>query len=213
MVKTLSEKQRRIIEFLRSYIADKEYPPSIREIQASCEISSTSVVAYNLGLLEKAGFFRREREVSRGITLLEPAARRARAVAVPIIGAIAAGSPIPVPDEGTWSTAAEETLDLPPAVVGNRDGLYALRVRGNSMIDSLINDGDIVVMEVASTADDGDMVAAWLKAEQETTLKKLYREPGRIRLQPANSAVAPIFAAPNNVDVQGKVVAVIRRVG
>ena len=200
------------MEFLRTYIADKEYPPSIREIQAHCEISSTSVVAYNLGLLEKAGFFRREREVSRGITLLEQSARRGRAVAVPVVGTIAAGSPIPVPDEGTWSTVAEETLELPANLVGNRDGLYALRVRGNSMVDSLINDGDIVVMEATSTADDGDMVAAWLKAEQETTLKKLYREPGRVRLQPANSAMAPIFAVADNVDVQGKVVAVIRRV-
>ncbi len=209
-MKELSAKQRRILEFIRGFIDEHDYPPSIRQIQEACHISSTSVVDYNLRILEKQGYIRRDREVSRAIELLEPGGRRPRVANVPIIGTIAAGQPIPVPTADTWQTFAEETLEVPPDMVGNREKVYALRVKGSSMIDALVNDGDIVVMEAASSAQDGDMVAAWLKREQEATLKRFYREGSRVRLQPANEAMQPIRTDADNVEVQGRVIGAIR---
>jgi repressor LexA len=132
-------------------------------------------------------------------------------VPVPVIGHIAAGRPIPVPTSDTWEMEPLDTVDVSSELARDKENIFALRVKGTSMIDALINDGDVVLMQQAATADDGQMVAAWLKAEGETTLKKLYREPGRIRLQPANSQMKPIYADPNNVEVQGKVVGVIRQ--
>ena len=130
---------------------------------------------------------------------------------IPIIGTIAAGQPIPVPTSDTWrSFDSDETLEVPPDMVGNRENVYALRVKGNSMIDALVNDGDLVIMESASTAQDGDMVAAWLKREQEATLKRFYREGPRVRLQPANESMQPIHTDADNVVVQGRVIGAIR---
>ena len=210
-MKELSEKQRRILEFIQEFISDHDYPPSIRQIQEACKISSTSVVDYNLRILEKEGYIRRDREVSRAIELLEPGGRRPRVASIPIIGTIAAGQPIPVPTSDTWrSFDSDETLEVPPDMVGNRENVYALRVKGNSMIDALVNDGDLVIMESASTAQDGDMVAAWLKREQEATLKRFYREGPRVRLQPANESMQPIHTDADNVVVQGRVIGAIR---
>ena len=210
-MKELSAKQRRIVEFIREFIDEHDYPPSIRQIQEACDISSTSVVDYNLRILERQGYIRRDREVSRAIELLEPGGRRPRVVPVPIIGTIAAGQPIPVPSADTWQTFdPEETLEVPPDMVSGGQNVYALRVKGNSMIDALVNDGDIVIMEPAPAARDGDMVAAWLKREQEATLKHLYREGSRVRLQPANEAMQPIYTEADNVEVQGRVIGAIR---
>jgi repressor LexA len=210
-MKELSAKQRRILEFIREFIDGHDYPPSIRQIQEACDISSTSVVDYNLRILERHGYIRRDREVSRAIELLEPGGRRPRVVAVPIIGTIAAGQPIPVPTADTWQTFdPDETLEVPPDMVSGGQNVYALRVRGDSMIDALVNDGDIVLMEPAPAARDGDMVAAWLKREQEATLKHLYRQGSRVRLQPANQAMQPIYTEADNVEVQGRVIGAIR---
>ena len=210
-MKELSAKQRRILEFIGEFIDEHDYPPSIRQIQEACDISSTSVVDYNLRILERNGYMRRDREVSRAIELLEPGGRRPRVVPVPIIGTIAAGQPIPVPSADTWQTFdPEETLEVPPDMVSGGENVYALRVKGNSMIDALVNDGDIVIMEPAPAARDGDMVAAWLKREQEATLKHLYREGSRVRLQPANEAMQPIYTEADNVEVQGRVIGAIR---
>ena len=208
-MKTLSSKQKEILAFLRRFREEKDYPPTIRDIVKACKISSTSVVDYNLKILEKEGYIRREREVSRGIELLGGA--RNRLVRVPVLGYIAAGEPIPVPSSDTWEMEPIDTVEVSGELVKGRSDVYALRVKGNSMVDALISDGDIVLMQQAETADNGDMVAAWLKAEGETTLKKLYREPNRIRLQPANSQMKPIYAKPKNVEVQGKVIGVIRQ--
>jgi len=208
-MKTLSSKQKEILAFLRRFREEKDYPPTIRDIVKACKISSTSVVDYNLKILEKEGYIRREREVSRGIELLGGA--RNRLVRVPVLGYIAAGEPIPVPSSDTWEMEPIDTVEVSGELVKGRSDVYALRVKGNSMVDALISDGDIVLMQQAETADNGDMVAAWLKAEGETTLKKLYREPNRIRLQPANSQMKPIYAKPKNVAVQGKVIGVIRQ--
>jgi len=210
-MKELSAKQRRILEFIGEFIGEHDYPPSIRQIQEACDISSPSVVDYNLRILEKNGYMRRDREVSRAIELLEPGGRRPRVVPVPIIGTIAAGQPIPVPTAETWQTYdPDETLEVPPDMVSGSQNVYALRVRGDSMIDALVDDGDIVLMEPAPAARDGDMVAAWLKREQEATLKHLYREGSRVRLQPANQAMQPIYTEADNVEVQGRVIGAIR---
>ena len=207
-MKVLSSRQRRILAFLRHFREEKDYPPSIRDIVKGCGISSTSVVDYNLKVLERGGYIRRDPEVSRGIELLDK--YRRSMVRVPVIGYIAAGEPVPVPTSDTWELEPLDTLEVSSELTQGRDGVYALRVKGTSMIDALINDGDIVLMQQASAAEDGEMVAAWLKVEGETTLKRLYREADRIRLQPANSQMEPIYAEPGNVEVQGKVVGVIR---
>lgn len=210
-MKELSAKQRRILEFIQGFIDEHDYPPSIRQIQEACDISSTSVVDYNLRILEKQGYIRRDREVSRAIELLEPGGRRPRVIPVPIIGTIAAGQPIPVPTADTWrGYDAEETLEVSPDMVGGRENIYALRVKGSSMIDALVNDGDIVIMEAATSARDGDMVAAWLKREQEATLKRFYREGSQVRLQPANETMQPIRTDADNVEVQGRVIGAVR---
>ncbi|MFQ5880281.1 MAG: transcriptional repressor LexA, partial [Dehalococcoidia bacterium] len=202
-MKDLSGRQRKILEFIRSYLRERDYPPSIREIQVGCGISSTSVVDYNLRALEKLGYLRRDREVSRAIELLTPAGRRPRTVAIPVVGQIAAGQPIPVPNADTWSSADfSDVIEVTQDMTGGRENVFALRVKGTSMIDALVNDGDIVLMQAATTADDGDMVGVWLRHEGEVTLKRFYREASRVRLQPANSAMAPIYTDPANVEVQ-----------
>jgi repressor LexA len=209
-MKELSAKQRRIFDYISKFIDEHDYPPSIRQIQEACDISSTSVVDYNLRILERMGYIRRDREVSRAIELLHGGARRARVVPVPIIGTIAAGQPIPVPSADTWSGDAGETIEVTPEMVGDRENIFALRVKGTSMIDALVNDGDVVLIQSGHSARDGDMVAAWLKKEQEATLKRIYREGDRVRLQPANETMDPIYTDAGNVEVQGKVIAAIR---
>ena len=201
-MKDLSSKQQKILDFLRRFIREKNYPPSIRDIQEECGISSTSVVDYNLKALERMGYIHRDREVSRAIELLDGSGRRPRTISVPIVGQIAAGRPIPVPE---GSIDYSETVEVTEEMTGGRENVYALRVKGNSMIDALVNDGDIVIMEQAAGAEDGDMVAAWLKQEQEVTLKKFYREGSRVRLQPANTTMKPIYTEADNVEIQGKV--------
>jgi repressor LexA len=209
MTDDLSPKQRTILSFLEEFIAERDYPPSIRDIQHGCNISSTSVVDYNLKRLEERGYIRRDREVSRAIELLNgQGARRGRSVSVPLLGKIAAGTPIPVLPE--TPTSADEYVELTADQAGGRDHLFALRVEGTSMIDALINDGDIVVLEATHSCDDGDMVAVWLRDEEETTLKRFYVEGERVRLQPANAAMEPIYTSVGNVDVQGRVVTAIR---
>jgi repressor LexA len=211
-MKGLSAKQQSILQFMREFIDDHDYPPSIRDIQVGCDISSTSVVDYNLKALERMGMIRRDREVSRAIELLDRGARRSRTVPVPIIGTIAAGQPIPVPTSDTWQQVDyDNVFDATEDMTRGKDNVFALRVRGTSMIDALVNDGDIVILEQTSSADDGDMVAAWLKKENEATLKKFYREGDRIRLQPANSTMKPIFTEAKNVEIQGRVLATVGR--
>ena len=207
--KSLSPKQERIINFVTEFLQDKGYPPTIRDIAAGCGISSTSVVAYNLDKLEQAGYIRRHSDISRGIEFLSPRKNGRKLVYVPIVGTIAAGEPIPVPEAGT--SVPNEGLEVSGELVRGKQDIYALRVKGNSMLDALIGDGDIVLMNYGNSAENGDMVAVWLKEEQEVTLKRFFPETNRVRLQPANSQMKPIYTSPDNVEIQGKVVAVIRR--
>ena len=209
--KALSPKQKRILNFTRKFLDSRGYPPTVRDIVTGCEISSTSVVAYNLARLESAGYIRRHADISRGIELLTNQRSHRHNVTVPVIGEIAAGEPIPVPDSETWDTVASEELEVTEDLTRGKQRVYALRVKGTSMIDALIKDGDIVLMEYVSNAENGDMVAAWLKAEKEVTLKRLFREANRIRLEPANTQMQPIYTTPDNVEIQGKVITVIRQ--
>jgi repressor LexA len=212
-VKTLSSRQRHIIDFVNRFWLDRSYPPTVRDIVSGCGISSTSVVDYNLAILEREGYIRRHPGISRGIELVDQFPARGRTVKVSVIGQIAAGEPIPVPTPDTWDvTDSSEILEVTEELTRGREGVFALRVKGLSMVDSLINDGDIVLMQSVNVVENGEMAAVWLKAEKEVTLKKVYREPKRIRLQPSNSQMEPIFVEPDNVEIQGKVIGVIRRV-
>ncbi len=150
--------------------------------------------------------------MSRGIELLAWSPNQQSRLQVPVIGQIAAGEPIPVPTPDTWDvTASSETLEVTEGLTRGREGIYALKVKGSSMVDALINDGDIVLMQYVNVVENGEMAAIWLKAEKEATLKKFYAEPGRIRLQPANNQMKPIYTDPDNVEIQGRVIAVIRQ--
>ncbi len=208
-MKALSSKQHAILDFIGKFVGDKGYPPSVRDIQRGCDISSTSVVDYNLRILQREGRLHRDPDVSRGIELKDLVGKGA--TRVPMLGVIAAGEPIPAPDEDTWTSAVQETMSVPADMIAGKEGVYALRVQGTSMIDALIDDGDVVLLQQATTADNGEMVAAWIKSKNEATLKKFYREKGRVRLQPANSTMKPIYVNPRDVSVQGKVVGVIRK--
>jgi len=210
----LTGKRQQIIDFIRNFMEEKGYPPTVRDIQYGCGISSTSVVDYHLKVLEKSGHLRRDPEVSRGIDLLDRSPVLSSKIQVPIIGYIAAGEPIPVPTDDTWDAAAgAEMFEVSKELTQGRPDIYALKVKGWSMIDALINDGDIVLMQYVNTVDNGEMAAVWLKAEKEATLKKVYMEPGRVRLQPANRQMKPIYTDPENVEIQGRVIAVIRQLG
>lgn len=213
-MRRMSERQRRILHYLQGFIREHGYPPSIRQIQTALGLSSTSVVDYNLDLLEKRGLIRRQPRSSRSITLAEgPGLSPIARLSVPLLGTIAAGQPIPGPEDLPARGEGAETIDLPAALwPDSPEGLYALRVRGNSMIDAFIADGDVVILRRRDSATNGDMVAVWLRDRQEVTLKRFYQETRRrVRLQPENPAQAPIYARPEDVEIQGQVVGVIRR--
>lgn len=239
----LSERQRKILEVLESFQANSGYPPSIREICEQADISSTSVVNYYLDQLKEMGFIERDDRVSRGIRLVKPlsqimaqaggansaptmaagvrqtaqAMRRAveDLLRIPVVGRIVAGSPMPVPSSDFSYYDAESMVEVASSLLperGNAD-LFALEVKGDSMIDAMVNDGDIVIMKPAREARNGEMVAVWLNDQEETTLKYFYLEDGRVRLQPANPTMQAIIVEPDTVEIQGKVVMVIRQVG
>lgn len=205
----LSLKRKRILDFITSFVDEKGYAPSVRDVVKGCGISSSSVAQYHLNVLERDGYIRRDREVPRSISL---SCKRQSITTVPVLGIIAAGEPIPVPSSDTWVTVPEESLEVPNELVRGKENIYALRVKGTSMVDALIDDGDLVLMQQASNVGNGEMVAIWLKDEQEVTLKKMYQEPGRVRLQPANRQMKPIYQEPGNIEVQGRVIGIIRKI-
>jgi repressor LexA len=209
-MKQLSRRQQDILNFIESFTEERSYPPTIREIQDGLNISSTSVVDYNLNVLEQRNLIYRNRNISRGIELVGRPQHRRGIVSIPVVGQIAAGEPIPVPEDLTGGEFVD-TIEIGGDVVGPRtEGLFALRVKGHSMVDALINDGDVVVLRHQKVCENGDTVAVWLRNEKETTLKRFYNEGSRVRLQPANVTMDPIFTTPDNVEIQGKLVTVIR---
>jgi repressor LexA len=212
----LEDQQQRILECIRDFIQERGYPPTVRDIARELGISSTSVVDYHLRRLEQARWIERDPRSSRGIRLTAAGARGlglGEIVSVPLLGDIAAGEPIPVPSSDFSLLGVEETIELTRSIVGDPQDLYALRVRGNSMIDAMVHDGDIVIMRPAEEVANGEMAAVWLRDREEATLKRVYWEGGRVRLQPANPTMEPIYIDdPRQVQIQGKVVMVIRRV-
>ena len=229
--KGLSERQKKIMEVLEHFQDQYGYPPSIREICDLANISSTSVVNYYLEQLEEMGYIERDRRVSRGVRLLRTLADGAASVAapvkqaaqavsemlqIPLLGRIAAGELMPVPSSDFSLFDPESKVDVARSLLPARergDDLFALEVQGDSMIDAMVNDGDIVIMKHAQEARNGEMVAIWLNDRDETTLKYFYLENGKVRLQPANPTMKPIIVDdPSIVEIKGKVVMVIRQV-
>ena len=211
--KKLSPRRQRILEFINEFIQENGIPPTVRDIQRACDVSSTSVVDYNLRLLERDGYLNRRPDVARGIELLDDEGQPvSNSPKVPIVGSIAAGLPLPVfSTEDSASSREFDTIEVSPDLTRRYGALFALSVKGTSMIDALIDDGDIVVIQPGQHADNGDMVVAWLKTNEEATLKKFYLEGDRVRLQPANSQMEPIYCSAADVEVKGKVVSVIRK--
>ncbi len=213
MRRKMSERQRRILHYLEEFIGENGYPPSIRQIQSALGLSSTSVVDYNLNLLEQRGLITRQRRSSRSITVTGMASSFAPGQReVPVLGAIAAGQPIPVPGDLPAAGEAAETVVLPNDLwPESTAGVYALRVRGDSMVDAFIADGDIVILRRREETRNGDMVAVWLRDRQEVTLKRFFQEGRQVRLQPENPTMEPLYVDARHVEVQGHVVGVIRR--
>ena len=224
--KGLSERHKKILKVLETFNNQNGYPPSIREIGIRTNISSTSVVNYYLDQLEEMNYIERDRNVSRGVRLLKTLSgtvgKAAEAVQksvedllrVPVVGRIVASAPMPVPSSDFSYFDAESMVEVARSLVPTRDEneLFALEVQGDSMIDAMVNDGDIVIMKRAEEADNGEMVAVWLQDKDETTLKYFFREDERVRLQPANPTMGPIYVDdPNSLQVQGKVMMVIRQ--
>ena len=213
MERKLSPRQQGMLDFIADFMDDHQFPPTVRDIQAGCEISSTSVVDYNLQILQREGYLRRLPEVSRGIELLDGVSRGSRRdmVRVPVLGSIAAGEPLHIPSQDTWHDDDIEGVEVPSSLTKGRANVYGLRVKGNSMIDALVADGDLVLLEPVPQPETGDMVAAWLTDRDETTLKRFYIEGDQVRLQPANETMEPITVPAENVAVRGKVVGVFRQ--
>ncbi len=216
----LSARQANMLQFIREFIDENGYPPTIREIGQAARISSTSVVNYNLNILQNKGHILRDREISRGVKLADRDKEPRRfsdpfVLQIPVVGFIVASEPAPIPDENFSPLAVDETIALTRDIVRERGPVYALQVKGDSMIDAFIFDGDIVIMKPEDKPKNGDLVAAWLKAEKETTLKRFFWEEAnhRVRLQPANPSLQPIYVRPSNLQIQGKVIAVIRQYG
>ena len=180
----LTKRQREILDYLNEFIQQHGYAPSLEEIGRRFGLSSLATVHKHLTNLQEKGFIKRAWNRSRSVEMV-PTRTGGRAVELPLLGYVAAGLPIE-------AVASNETIAVPEDLVGKRD-TYVLRVRGDSMIDEQIRDGDFVVVEDRKTADNGEMVIALLRGS-DVTLKKFYRDPGgKIRLQPANAAMQPIF--------------------
>ena len=201
--KGLGERHQKIIEFIDGYQRKFKHSPSIREIGEHCDISSTSVVNYYLDQLEKSGHIERDRKISRGVRLTSPATPVGDMFRVPMMGVIQAGEPIPVPSNTDFNSfTPEDSVEIATSLMPTKEKgkeLFALKVQGESMIDAMVNDGD--------------MVAVWLSDRNETTLKFFFKEKDKYRLQPANPTMKPIYIDKNeSLEIKGKVVMVIRKV-
>lgn len=231
--KPLSRRQQSILQFTRGYIDDHGRPPTIREIGKAVGINSTSVVNYNLGKLEEKGYLDRDPDVSRGLRLTEKASDVAQSVSsavsnaagsmreamerlvvrVPMWGDIgASASPLPSVNDVFPAYDEEDAVVVSRDMIkGKADKLYALRVRGDSMIDAMVNDGDIVIMQPQYEARNGEMVAVYLRNDMSATLKRFFVDGDQVRLQPANPTLKPIYVDPEEVQIQGKVLMVLRQ--
>ena len=218
--KDLSKRQKNMLDYIWEYIRDVGRPPTIREIGQAANISSTSVVNYNLTKLTQKGYLDRDPEVSRGLRMTDKAKGLYESAAdlvsglfrIPLLGDIVASEPVEVGSDSFLTYDDEDAIEVSQSMLDQKsaDDLFALRVRGDSMIDAMVNDGDIVIMRQQENARNGDMVAIWLTPDDTTTLKYFYNEGDQIRLQPANPTMDAIMVDPASVTIQGKVMMVLR---
>lgn len=206
-VAALSDRQRQVLDYIKEMVAQRGYPPSVREIGEAIGLSSPSTVHSHLSTLVKAGYLRRDPTKPRAIEVLDAAAparssERSKTREVPLVGRIAAGSPILATED------IEDVYDLPASLVG-RAPVFMLRIKGDSMIEAGILDGDLVVIERSGDARDGEIIAALINGE-EATIKRLRRQAGEVVLEPANPALSPVRYR-SGVEVIGRVVSVLRR--
>lgn len=216
----LSNRQKKILEFIENFLGEHGYPPTIREIGEAVGIASTSVVNYNLNKLVEHGLIARAPKVSRGLWIANQEgevpvgfAEMAHLVQVPLVGKIAASAPVALPGEDFgYYYDTDDLIEVPQSMIGkfDRNELFALRVTGDSMIDAMVADGDVVILKRQNIARNGDMVAVWLTERGETTLKKYYLEGAKVRLQPANPTMDPIYVDTKQVNIQGRVLAILR---
>lgn len=198
-MRSSGQNQQKILDFIRSEIETKGYPPSVRDICAAVGLRSTSSVHMHLTQLEKQGVIRRDATKPRALELLDSPLSRGRSV--PLVGKVTAGQPILAIEN------IEDYLIIPNDLAAQEEDLFALRVQGESMIEAGILDGDIVVVHSQEQAENGDIVVALI--DDEATLKRIFYEDGHVRLQPENHAMAPIIV--DHADVRGKLVALVRR--
>jgi len=217
----LSDRHQKIMEFLTNFQNQRGYSPSIREIGRHINVESTSLVDYYLEQLCQEGYIERDKRISRSIRVLKSlysgvSQRVSETFSIPIYGRIGASLPVPMPpSEGSYFDP-ESTVEIARSLLPSRDKvneLFALEVSGHSMIDAMVNDGDLVIMKRTEDANNGEMVAVWLEDSNETTLKYFFKESGHVRLQPANPTMDPIIIHnPEHVRIQGKVIMIVRRV-
>lgn len=230
----LGKRHEKIMHFLVNFQEQKGFSPSIRDIGESIGVKSTSLVDYYLNQLEEMGYIKRDKHVSRSICIQKAldgsnsikekvttgiqnvGAAINDILSIPVLGRIVASEPIPMPASDLPFFDQESRIEVARSLLPARekaDELFALEVQGDSMIDAMVNDGDVVIMRRAQQANNGDMVAVWLDDKDETTLKYFYKEPNRVRLQPANPNMEPIYINnAENLRIMGKVVMVIRQV-
>jgi repressor LexA len=230
----LGKRHEKIMHFLAEFQEKKGFSPSIRDIGENIGVKSTSLVDYYLNQLEEMGFIKRDKHISRSICIrkslvaAQSVTERINAgvqnmtsaineiFSIPVMGRIFASEPIPMPASDVPFFDQESSIEIASSLLPSREkpeDLFALEVQGDSMIDAMVNDGDMVIMRRAQQAENGDMVAVWLDDKDETTLKYFYKEPNRVRLQPANPNMGPIYVDnPQHLRIMGKVVMVIRQV-
>ncbi len=227
----LTDPQQRILIVLDAFWEKHGYAPSVREILDKAKISSTSMVNYYLLQLEELGLIERDERISRTVRLSKPLADILGAginaaehivqaleeiIKIPIAGRIVASAPVPIPASDFSYYDAESSVEIARSMLPEREkgeDLFALEVQGDSMIDAMVNNGDLVIIKKSNEAKNGEMVAVWLRGRDETTLKYFFKEDNRIRLQPANPTMNPIYIDdPAIVEIQGKVLMVIRQI-
>jgi len=226
----LKERHKQVLDVISEYSAKHGYAPSYREICAKTDITSTSMVNYYLEQLEEMGYIERVENISRSLQIKETAQEKvnqvlgnvkhaveeiSRSLTIPVVGRIVASEPVPIPETDFSLFDAESNIEIPESLIPfniQKENLFALEVDGDSMIDAMVNDGDVIVMKPAREARNGEMVAVRIKDQNETTLKHFYHEGDRVRLQPANPTMDPIYVdSSSDIEVQGSVVLVIRQ--
>jgi len=226
----LKERHKQVLEVIQEYTDKHGYAPSYREICARTDITSTSMVNYYLEQLEEMGYIERSENISRSLKISGAAREKVnkalgnvrqaveeigRSLTIPVVGRIVASEPVPIPETDFSLFDAESNIQVPESLIPfnmQKENLFALEVSGDSMIDAMVNDGDVIIMKPSREARNGEMVAVRIKDQNETTLKHFYHEGDRVRLQPANPTMDPIYVdSSSDIEVQGSVVLVIRQ--